>query len=441
MTATKLRPTRRQFIRTTTAAATTALAAPLFVPSSALGKDGAVAPSNRIVFGCIGLGGQGRHNMGVFANHKDCQVVALCDVDTNNRKAALDQLASRSKGADIALYTDFRELVARKDIDAVTVCTPDHWHALASIAAANNGKDIYCEKPLSNSVAEGRAIVNAVTKNKRVLQTGSHERSGGNSRFACELVRNGRIGKLKTIRVNLPCSDHHHQQAMKLTTVPDPQPVPAHFNYDMWLGHTAKAPYHERRCHFWWRFVLAYGGGEITDRGAHVIDIGQLGGGFDDTGVVEIKATGKRNSASLYDAFWEYEFAGKYANGVEFVGTSGGDRGVRFEGTEGWIFVHIHGGRLEASNPAILKEKIGEKEIQLGRSPGHHQDFINAIKARTQPVAAAEIGHRTASLCHLINIALLTGKPLKFDPLAEQITNDAQANAMLSPKMRSPWTL
>ncbi len=431
-------PTRRQFIRAT-AAATTALAAPVIVPSSALGKDGAVAPSNRIVFGCIGLGGQGRHNMGAFANHKDCQVVALCDVDTNNRKIALDQL--KNKGTDIALYTDFRELVARKDIDAVTVCTPDHWHALASIGAANHGKDIYCEKPLTNSVAEGRAVVNAVTKNKRVLQTGSHERSGGNSRFACELVRNGRIGKLKTIRVNLPCSDHHHQQAMKLTTVPDPQPVPAHFDYDMWLGHTAKAPYHERRCHFWWRFVLAYGGGEITDRGAHVIDIGQLGGGFDDTGVVEMKATGKRNAASLYDAFWEYEFAGKYANGVEFVGSSGGARGVKFEGTDGWIFVHIHGGRLEASNPAILKEKIGEKEIQLGRSPGHHQDFINAIKARTQPVAAPEIGHRTASLCHLINIAMITGKPLKFDPVAEQITNDAQANALLSPTMRSPWVL
>ena len=393
---------RRTFIRST--AATGALVMLHNVSGNVLGAN------EKLNIACVGTAGQAGGDRGQMLSEN---IVALCDVDTNNRKLALDQL--KNKGADIALYTDFRELVARKDIDAVTVCTPDHWHALASIAAANNGKDIYCEKPLSNSVAEGRAIVNAVTKNKRVLQTGSHERSGGNSRFACELVRNGRIGKLKTIRVNLPCSDHHHQQAMKLTTVPDPQPVPAHFDYDMWLGHTAKAPYHERRCHFWWRFVLAYGGGEITDRGAHVIDIGQLGGGFDDTGVVEIKATGKRNSASLYDAFWEYEFAGKYANGVEFVGASGGDRGVRFEGTEGWIFVHIHGGRLEASNPAILKEKIGEKEIQLGRSPGHHQDFINAIKARTQPVAAAEIGHRTASLCHLINIALLTGKPLKFD--------------------------
>lgn len=442
MTRSKHLTSRRTFLRTSAAVAASAVAAPMIIPASALGKDGAVAPSNRIVFGCIGLGGQGRHNMGQFLGRDDCQVVALCDVDTNHRKAALTQVAGKYKSeAGIGLYTDFRELVARKDIDAVTVCTPDHWHALASIGAANNGKDIYCEKPLSNSVAEGRAIVTAVEKNQRVLQTGSHERSGASSRFGCELVRNGRIGKLKTIRVNLPCSDHHHQQAMKLLTVPSEQPVPAHFDYDMWLGHTAKAPYVDRRCHFWWRFVLAYGGGEITDRGAHVIDIGQLGGGFDATSLVEIKATGKRNAVSLYDAFWEYEFAGKYANGVEFIGSSSGARGVKFEGTDGWIFIHIHGGKLEASDPAILKEKIGEKEIQLGRSPGHHQDFINAIRSRKQPIAGPEIGHRTATLCHLINIAMLTGKPLTFDPASEKITNDAQANAMLSPVMRAPWSI
>lgn len=441
MKSAKKQTTRRQFIRTGTAIAASALAAPMIVPASALGKDGAVAPSNRIVFGAIGLGGQGRHNMNQFLHHRDCQMVALCDVDTNHRKAALDMVAAKYKASDIALYTDFRELVARKDIDAVTVCTPDHWHALCSIAAANNGKDIYCEKPLTNSVAEGRAVVNAVEKNKRILQTGSHERSGAGSRFACELVRNGRIGRLKTIRVNLPCSDHHHQQAMKLLTIPDAQPVPAHLDYNMWLGHTAEAPYCDRRTHFWWRFVLAYGGGEITDRGAHVIDIGQLGGGFDNTSVVEMKATGKRNSGSLYDAFWEYEFEGKYANGVQLIGSSSGTRGVKFEGTDGWIFVHIHGGRVEASDPALLKDTIGDSETRLGRSPGHHQNFIDGIKTRRQPVASAEIGHRTGTLCHLINIAMITGKPLKFDPGTETITNDAAANAMLSPKMRSPWTL
>jgi predicted dehydrogenase len=425
-----------------TAASVGVLGLSHIVPSSALGRDGTVAPSNRIVMGCIGTGGQGGGNMHAFMGNKDVQVVAVCDVDANHRNANRDAVNKHYGNTGCVAYKDFRDLVARKDIDAVSIATPDHWHALTSIAAAKAGKDIYCEKPLANSVGEGRAICNAVRQNQRILQTGSHERSG-NSRVACELVRNGRIGKLHTIRVNLPHEEAHHQQVLQMEKkheMPPTQPVPEGFDFDFWLGHTPVVPYTPMRCHFWWRFILAHGGGEMTDRGAHVIDIGQLGAGKDDTGPVEIEASGWHSTKSLFNAFFEYKFVNTYADGLKLIGTTDQPRGLKFEGDKGWIFVHIHGASLEASDPAILQEKIGANEIQLGRSPGHHRNFLDCVKSRKDPLATAEIGHRTATICHLNNIAMLTGKKLKWDPVKEQ-TDDAEANALLTPKMRSPWHL
>ena len=434
------RATRRQFIKRTAALSATALGAPYFVPSAVLGKD-AVPPSERIVIGCVGTGGQGTGNMKRFMEFPDVQVVAVCDVDANHRAKARDLVNAKYGNQDCATENDFRKLVARADLDVVSVCTPDHWHALASVAAAKAGKDIYCEKPLANSVAEGRAIASAVKENNRILQTGSHERSGGSSRYACELVRNGRIGKLHTIRINLPCDDGHHKEVLQMTGMPPTMEVPAGFDYDTWLGHTPLAPYTERRCHFWWRFILSYGGGEMTDRGAHVIDIAQLGNGTDNTGPVEIEATGTASKTSLYDAFMDYKFVNKFANGVTMIGEAVGPRGLKFEGSDGWLFVHIHGGKLEASSESLLKEKIAENEIHLGRSPGHHRNFLDSVKCRQQPVTTAEIGHRTASICHLNNIAMLTGRKLNWDPQAEQILNDPEANRLLKPTMRSPWTI
>jgi predicted dehydrogenase len=274
------------------------------------------------------------------------------------------------------------------------------------------------------------------------LQTGSHERSGGDARFACELVRNGRIGKLHTIRINLPTDDGHHNDAKSFKTVPAAQPIPEGFDYNFWLGHTPEAPYHPRRCHFWWRFILNYGGGEMTDRGAHVIDIAQLGGGFDDTGPVEIEARGQRNEKCLYDAFWEYDFTNKFANGVTMIGQSKGPRGVRFEGDDGWIFIHIHGARLEASDPKLLENRdTKDFKVQLGRSPGHQRNLLDAIKSGKDPVATAEIGHRTASICHLNNIAMRLGRKLKWDPAKEQFIDDSEANSLITPIMRAPWKL
>jgi len=460
----KERINRRQFLKKASCAAVGAIGFPYIVPSSALGKAGNTAPGNRIVMGCIGVGGQGTWNMLAFLNKADVQVVALCDVNEgssdydmlyqfpDSASAGLKPALERAERAyaekrpsgtykGIDSYRDFRQLLARDDIDAVTVCTPDHWHGLISVAAAKAGKDIYCEKPLANTITEGRAVCEAVHRYGRVLQTGSHERSNDKARYACELILNGRIGKLQTIRVNMPNNDLHHDEVRKNILPQLIMPVPEGFDYDMWLGHTPWAPYTKMRCHFWWRFILNYGGGEMTDRGAHIIDLAQLGNGTDDTGPVEIFGRGWAPNDGLFDTFLEYEFECRYANGVRLIGESKEPRGLKFEGTDGWIFIHIHGGHLEAQPPSLLQESIVTGEIHLGRSPGHHQDFLNAVKTRQQPVAPAEVGHRTATICHLVNIAMLTGRQLKWDPQQEQIIKDIEANRLLSRPMRSPWHL
>jgi predicted dehydrogenase len=432
--------TRRDFIKVTTSSLLVA-GFPTIIPASARGRDGKAAPSDRIVMGWIGTGGQGTSLLKRFIEQPDVQIIAVADVDAKNRANAAKVINTKYGNKDCASYKDFRELLARKEIDAVTIATPDHWHALASIAAAEAGKDIYCEKPLANSVAEGRAICEAVKKHKRILQTGSHERSTPTVRQACELVRNGLIGKVETVHINLPCGDKHHNSIKAITSLPLPQQVPAELDYDFWLGHTPRVPYYKERTHFWWRFILSYGGGELTDRGAHVIDLAQLGLGTDATGPVEFDATGFDNKHGLYDAFMDYKFINTYANGVKVIGSTEGSRGLKFKGTDGWIFIHIHGGKLEASEPALLTTKMESLKVQLGRSPGHYQNFLDSVRSRQWPLAHAEIGQRTATICHLNNLAMKLGRKLKWDPKKEKIINDAEANHMLLPEMRSPWSL
>lgn len=449
---------RRTFLKTTAV-----LATPTIIPASVLGKNGHVAPSNRIVFGCIGLGGQGRHNMRAFINQQDTQVVALCDVDTGEGEfrntygypgspsgttPALQNLKQQYKrkglevsDKDIAIYSDFRELIARKDIDAVTVCTPDHWHGLITKVALGSGKDVYCEKPLVNSIAEGRAVVDAVERYGRVLQTGSHERSNNSVRYAWELVNNGRIGRLKEIIVNMPNSDSHHNNLRRNTEPKPTMPVPEGLDYNMWLGPAPWVPYTLERVHFWWRFITDHGGGEITDRGAHIIDLGQYINNTDDSGPIEFWAKGGRVGNGLYDAFIEYEFECQYKNGVKLIGISTGQRGLKLVGTDGWIFIHIHGGRLRASPSRILKDEIGPNEQHTEYSPGHHRNFLDAVISRRKPIAHEGIGHRTATICHLLNIAMQRDKKLIWDPKSEQITNDPIANKMVSKPMRAPWCL
>jgi predicted dehydrogenase len=434
--------TRRAFLQTAaTGAAATAIGVPYFVPARVLGADGVTPPSDRILMGVIGAGGMGTVNLAEFMNDPEVQMIAACDVDQGHLDNAVATAHAKSGNRDCRAFHDFRELLDVDGLEAVAVVTPDHWHALISIAAASAGKDIYCEKPLANSIGEGRAICKAVAEHNRILQCGSHERSNPNVRRACELVRNGRLGKIHTVHVNLPCDEDHHRRVMAVTDVPPPMPVPAGFDFDFWLGHAPLVPYTEKRCHFGWRFILDYGGGEMTDRGAHIIDVAQLALGMDDTGPVEVRATGTASKTSLFNAFFDFEFENVYANGVRMLGTSHtGPRGVGFEGDRGKLFVHIHGGELEADPASILNEEIGETEIQLGRTVSHRRNFLDAVRSRQAPFATAEIGHRTATICHLNNLALRLGRALKWDPVAER-TNDEEANSLLTPSMRSPWSL
>ena len=426
---------RRTFLKRASVTSAAAVAFPYIIPSSALGADGAIAPSNRVVMGAIGVGGQGTGNMRAFLGSPGVQMIAACDVDAGHVGRAKGIVDKRYDNTDCATYGDFRRLLARDDIDAVCVGTPDHWHGLVTLAAAQSGKDIYCEKPLVNTIAEGRVVCDAIKRYGRVLQTGSHERSRPNARYACELVRNGRIGKLQSMTVNLP------PNSWQLPGPNPPMAVPEGFDYDMWLGPTPYETYTTNRCHFWFRYILDYSGGEVTDRGAHVIDIGQLGNNTDHTGPVEIKGKGEFPLDGLYDTAQLFEFEYTYADGMKMFVTSDHPRGVKFQGTEGWVFVHIHGGNLTAEPASLLQEVIGPNEVNLGRSPGHHADFLNAVRTRSATMAPPEVGHRSATMCHLANIAMQTGKTIHWDPVAERITNDDAAQRMTSRPMRAPWKM
>ena len=430
---------RRQFLKTAAATSAGALVAPLIVPATALGRDDKKpAPSERIVIGVIGTGGRGRDLINNFAKEKDVQIVHVCDVDKKHLTEGQELVNKLNNNKDCKASSDFREVIGNKDINAVIVATPDHWHALASIAAAKAGKDIYCEKPLTNSVGEGRALCKAVSDMKVILQCGSMERSGDSIRYVADLVKKGRIGKLQTVRISLPCNQDHHKKARALKEVPPPEMVPEGFDYDFWLGHTPKVAYTPQRCHFFWRFNLTSGGGEMTDRGAHVIDLAQLCMGTDDTGPVEIEAKGDRNKDSLFNVFWDMEFTNIYANGVKMIGDYKEPRGLKLEGSDGWIFVHVHGQKLEASDEKILDGK-GTKNINP--LPPHIRNFLDCVKSRKQPAASAEVGHRTATICHINNIAMLVGRKLKWDPKTEKFDKDEEANKLLMPTMREPWRL
>ena len=431
---------RRSFLKRSSLALAPAVF-PAIIPGSALGLNGAVAPSNRIVMASIGVGGQGSYDTKALMSIPDVQYAAVCDVDRKHCAAAREMVSSFYAGKSpdgkfdgIQEHHDFREVMARDDIDAVMIATPDFWHPIISVAAAEAGKDIYCEKPLANSIPEGRAVVDAVRRYRRVFQTGSHERSRDNARYACELVRNGRIGKLHTISVNLPIDNHG-----PIGNQPE-MPVPEELDYNFWLGPAREAPYTEKRCHFYFRYIMDYSGGEMTDRGAHIIDLGQLGNGTDDTTPVSVEGKGWFPEDGLFNTAMDYTFQFEYANGVVMKGACKGPRGVRFEGSDGWVFIHVHGGNLEASNPALLKEVIGPEELQLGRSKGHHVDFIECVKTRGEAKAPVEVGHHTATMCHMANIAMKVGRKLRWDPVKEQFDDDT-ANRMMHPSIRAPWRI
>ena len=415
---------RRQFLRGSAAATAIAVGVPAIVPSSVFGAD---APSNRIVMGAIGVGSQGTGNMRGFNGKPGCQVVAVCDVDMKHRQRACKAIGLDEKSG----YNDFRQVLARSDIDAVSVATPDHWHVPISIAAVKAGKDVYCEKPLTLAIGGGRKLADAAKRYGRVVQTGSQQRSGNEFRFGCELVRNGYIGDLKTIRVGIPGNNRSCPEWK-------PEPVPVGFDYNFWLGPAPQAPYTTMRCHYSFRFILDYSGGQMTNWGAHYLDIAQWGNGADDTGPVEIDGKGEFPAKGLFNTADRVDIKYAYANGVLLHLTTGGGH-TRFEGTEGWV--DITRGRIRTEPESLLKVKIKPNEIHLYNSRDHKQDFLDCIKSRKQPVANAEVGHRSSSLCHLGNISMLLGRPLKWDPKKEKFINDAAADQMITRPMRSPWRL
>ena len=455
------RDSRRDFMKTAGASALAA-AAPWVIPSSALGRT---APSNRINVGVIGLGTRGIPDMQMFMQNDDVQVVAICDVNTASkgyrdeervmgREPAL-QIVNEHYGSQrksgtfqgVDAYNDFRRIIERDDIDAVALVVPDHWHAPMTVMAAEAGQDIFCQKPLTLPIAQGQQMINAVRQHGRILQTGSQYRSNARMRHVCELVRNGRIGQLQKMRVSIGYNN-------KTGPGPDwqPMPVPEGFDYDLWLGPAPQVPYHVKRCIYKFRFNLDYSGGQITNLGAHSIDIAQWANGTSLTGPVEVEGLHVKwpPSGSLFNTALEAKFRARYANGVELIAESADrEMGVRFEGTEGWIEMSL-GGRFQASDPSLETSVIGPNEIRLPVSnpartyedPGpyyadHVRNFLDCVKSREEPIEPVEAGHRSASVCHLWNTAIARmGKTLAWDPDGEKFTNDDEANGMLSRPVR-----
>ncbi len=427
---------RRGFLK---AAAGTALSAPLFIPAAAIGRDGNTSPSNRITMGFIGTGSQGMGIMGGFLGRGDVRVVAVCDVDRNRLNNARDRVNNRYRNEDCAVYTDFRELLARKDLDAVGLALPDHWHAVPAIAAAQAGLDCYGEKPLSRSIRESRAICDAVKRYGRVWQTGSQQRSSENFRFACELVRNGVVGKIHTVEVGLPNGPS--------TGTREPLPVPDHIDWDMWLGPAPWRPYTNfgrGGPHWDWRWIMDYSGGQLTDWAGHHIDIAHWGLDLDHTGPVEVEGEGNFPRQGIFDAPTEYRFNCLYESGVNILVANEGQlphgRGTRFIGDNGWI--HVHRGGLNASNSSWLQRDILDANaIRLYRSNNHIGNFIDCVKTRRDPIVPAETGTRSISVAHLGEIAMITGRKIRWNPVTEEIINDPRASALLGRSYREPWIL
>ena len=428
------RVTRRDFLRETAVVTGSALAFPYIVPSAALGKTGAVAPSNRITIGFIGVGGHGIDmNLRTFLGQPDAHAVAVCDVDSNNMNKARDIVNQKYGNMDCATYKDFRDVIARDDIDAVMVSTPDHWHVPISIAALQAGKDVECEKP-TLTVPEGRALVETVKQYNRVFQWSTEDRSVYEYHRMCELVRNGRIGKVHTVRVELPSGPNDPGN-------PAPMPVPKELDYDMWLGPAPWAPYTKDRTHWNFRWIQDYSGGQLTDWGAHLLDGAQWGNNSEHTGPVEVEGKGEFCEGGLYDTAKEYHIEYKYADGVTLIVKSG-NPSLRFEGSEGWIGNVGWRAPLQAEPKSILDSVIGPNEIHLYTCQGGEQrNFLDCIKSRKECYFPPEIGQRCFTIAHIGNISMLLGRMLKWDPDKEEFVNDEQANLMLSRSMRSPWHL
>jgi predicted dehydrogenase len=446
---------RRDVLRRSVQGWAAGIGFPAIVPGSALGLSGAAAPSNRITLAVIGTGNQGFNDIHSFLRDKRVQIVAVCDANREGpgywqgriggrepaRRLVEERYADdRPSGSyrGCAALVDYREILGRGDIDAVAICTPDHWHAILVVAACRAKKDIYCQKPLSLTVGEGRAMVIAVNRSQIVFQTGTQQRSDPRFRRCCELVRNGRIGDLRRVGVGLPAGRTDYALTGDRKR---PEPIPKGFEYNLWLGPAPDAPYAPARCHVNFRWVFDYAGGQVTDWGAHHVDCAQWGMGTEMTGPIEIRAAkGRFPPDPVWDTATEFSFEAVYDNGVTMVVSNTEREGVTFEGTDGKI--HVDRDKLITDPKSLLNSKISPGGVHLYASNHHHRNFIDCVISRQPTASPAEVAHRSVTICHLGNIALRLGRQrLSWDPGTERIIGDDEASKMLVRPYRAPWSL
>jgi predicted dehydrogenase len=394
--------------------------------------------------GMIGCGWQGGSNMGGFLNHANCQVVAVCDLDRNHLNEAVTTVNAHYKNQDCKAYHDYRELLARPDIDAVMLATPDHWHALVAVEAARQGKDIYGEKPLARTIAEQQAMVKAVQKSKCIWQTGSWQRSEKHFHYAAEIVRNGLIGKIKRVEVGLPSGHSDFARTKDKNQVTEP---PAELDYDFWCGPSQKLPYIEARLHKNWRWNYNTGGGQLLDWIGHHCDIAHWGMDCDNSGPLEIEGKGEFPPRdAVWNACTRYRLTAKYPNDIEMViagGHSDIRGGTKWIGTDGWVWVNRNNA-FEASNPEWEDTRSLPAElrkVKLYESRDHFGNFLDCVISRKPTVTPVEVAHHSAIPGHLGLIAMLTGRRIKWDATQEVIIGDADASKLLTREYRGPWKL
>jgi predicted dehydrogenase len=435
---------RRGFLRQARNASL-GLATGLALPNLFLNRTRAATgqnPSELIRLGAIGCGGQGNSNIGALMKN----VIALCDVDQKHLQETKARV-EKANGTQVATYGDHRRLLENKDIDAVVVSTPDHWHALASADALVAGKDVYCEKPLTLTIQEGQVLVQLARRHKRVFQTGSQQRSDAKFVKACEFIRNGRIGQVKRVLVGLP--GVNYAERAKPLSVPDSEP-PAELNYDLWLGPAPYRPYNRNRVHYLFRFFWDYSGGQMTNWGAHHLDITQWALGMDDSGPVAIEGSGQWNKDKFYETPETFHVTYRYANGTVVECNSGGNKykmGATFEGEKGTIYVNR--GALTFDPESLQEEALKESELRLYPAlqtyaklrSAHHANWLDCIKTRKLPVCDVAVGHRSATVCHLGSIAVRTGKRIQWDPAREEVVGDAELAKWTTKAYRAPWRL
>ena len=421
---------RRTFLKAAVAAA------PCVVASTVLGLGADLPPSDRIGLGFIGLGGRGSGILRHFIGSGVSQPITVCDVWRDRAEAWSKRLSS----SGVAPCQDFREVIARDDTDAVVIATPDHWHVPVALAAVRAGKDVFCEKPLSLTIREGRTLADAVKRYGRVFLHGTHQRSFGPFRLACELVRNERIGRLHTIRV---CERGSWADAPRA-----PRPVPPDLDYNLWLGQAPWIPYVGQSTGGGaWQCRSDYTAGWISGCGVHPLDIAQWGNGTDRTGPIEVEGKGTYPTDGFNDTATDWHVEMTYANGVRLIFTSTHNHvnspevGARFEGTEGWVMAHGNASSIKAEPASLLQTHIGPEARHLRRSSNHARHFLDCVRDRRETVAPAEVAHRSATLCHLSDIAMRLGRKLRWDPDKETFPNDDEANRMLSRARRVPYTL